>query len=222
MSFYALLGIGLLILLANLLLCAALSPSLTAGEAGPADRIRAVWRILWLALIQIGAWALLMHEAGLTEGVERSLEEALSAFVFVESSIDGLDHPIARLIALNGLLFVPVSLLCSASPRVLLPPGGFSAPVELKPPVAERIAGEQSPGLSATVSMAKDSQNAKAAPLQLAQQPLPKPDTSRPFRGSVPPLIFPPALEFSDGLAAEEARYAGPPPPAIRFHTPAD
>ena len=209
-------GVGLLLVLANLTLCAALSPSLPVGATGPAERMRAVWRIFFLALIQIGAWALLLEEAGVTVGLEMSVEEAASCFVFLGSTVDGADFVGPELIALNGLLFIPVSLLSCASPRIFSSLVSGSEPVQLTAPVAQADSSELPPELPVNRS-ARSGGTAK-----IAQPKLKKPDTSRPFRGSVPPLEFPPEIELLDGVPAEEARYAGPPPPAIRFHTPSE
>ncbi len=210
----------MLLVLANLTLCAALSPSLPVDATGPAERMRAVWRIFFLGLIQIGAWALFLEEAGITVGLEMSMEAAAAGFVFLGSTVEGAEFDGSTLIALNGLLFVPVSLLSCASPRIFSSLASGSAPVALTVPAGGRAEleeeGERPPALpSRRAKQAGDLEG-------LTQPQLPKPDTSRPFRGSIPPLRFPPEIELIDGAPAEEARYAGPPPPAIRFHTPTE
>lgn len=85
--------------------------------------MRAVWRVFFLAIVQIGAWALILFQAGLVETPEAALEEALSSFTFMGSSLvgtnlDGTWNALPTFIALNGMLFIPVSLFACVSPKI--------------------------------------------------------------------------------------------------------
>ncbi len=85
--------------------------------------MRAVWRVFFLAIVQIGAWALLLFQAGLVDTPEAALEEALSSFTLMGSSLvggnlDGAWNSLPTFIALNGMLFIPVSLFACVSPKI--------------------------------------------------------------------------------------------------------
>ncbi|MEY2598558.1 MAG: hypothetical protein RLZZ142_817, partial [Verrucomicrobiota bacterium] len=77
--------IGLAVLAANVTLCAALTPARGAELQTPAGRLRAVWRVLFLAFLQIGAWGVLLWESGAVDSGWEGWEEALRAFTWRNS-----------------------------------------------------------------------------------------------------------------------------------------
>jgi len=104
--------LGLLLLTANLSLGALFSPA-RAGRA-EADRLLLLWKLLLLAAIQIGAWAIVLHQGGAAPTLAASFTRSAACFALIGGSGGGLAFPwgeIAPFIALNGLLFIPVALL---------------------------------------------------------------------------------------------------------------
>lgn len=218
MSSLVVLGIGSLLLLANLSLCAVLAPSFTSGGGSPGARLRKTWRILLLALIQVFAWAVIFFQGGAVETPASAVEEALACFSLMGGATDGLDGPWSALVpfvAFNGLLFVPVSLIAGFVPELRVVQMPVPAEVaEREPSVAEIPAAPKVTPTPAPVELrdtppelptqaqaqaptpAPPAPIAPAAPTQVqAQKPAPaaKPAPARrtePFRGSLPPIHF--------------------------------
>ena len=140
--------LGLLLLTANLSLGALFSPA-RSGRAG-ADRLLLLWKLLLLAAIQIGAWAIVLQQGGAAPTLADSFTRSAACFALIGGSGGGLAPPwgeVAPFIALNGLLFIPVALLPLLRGPV---PNSELEPVLLPPPLPpplpvstqkERVAG---------------------------------------------------------------------------------
>ena len=140
--------LGLLLLTANLSLGALFSPA-RSGRAG-ADRLLLLWKLLLLAAIQIGAWAIVLQQGGAAPTLADSFTRSAACFALIGGSGGGLAPPwgeVAPFIALNGLLFIPVALLPLLRGPV---PNSELEPVSLPPPLPpplpsstqeERVAG---------------------------------------------------------------------------------
>lgn len=132
----AVLGIGLLILIANLTLCAVLSsgPSLMGGD--PRGRLRSTWRALFLAVVQVAVWAAMFHEGGVCATPEAAFEEALRLFTFMGRNPGGLEGEwasLAMFVSLNGLLFLPAVLLSGSQSEVrVIATTGLDFPKQLE------------------------------------------------------------------------------------------
>jgi hypothetical protein len=250
MSSLVVLGIGSLLLLANLSLCAVLAPSFTSGGGSPGARLRKTWLTLLLALIQVFAWAVIFYQGGAVKTPALAFEEALACFSLMGGAADGLDGPWSALVpfvALNGLLFVPVSLIVGFVPewRVVQMPASaevagreFSvaeipaepkvapapAPVELRetPPALPTQAPTPAP--AAPIAPAP---TAPAIPTQVQiQKPAPAAKVAparrtEPFRGSLPPIHFPTQepseIELPVFDPERPPERIPPTPPPIRF-----
>jgi hypothetical protein len=104
--------LGLLLLIANLSLGALFSPA-RAGRAG-ADRLLLLWKLILLAAIQIGAWAIVLDQGGAAPSLADAFTRAAACFALIGGSGGGLAAPwgeVAPFIALNGLLYILVALL---------------------------------------------------------------------------------------------------------------
>ena len=112
MSASNLLVLGLLLLTANLSLCALFAPSRLGGDA--ADRLVQLWKLLLLAGIEVGAWAVVLFEGGAASSLLETFIRCASCFVLAGGEGGGFAPPWGEMkpfIALNGLLFVPVALI---------------------------------------------------------------------------------------------------------------
>jgi hypothetical protein len=112
MSASNLLVLGLLLLTANLSLCALFAPSRVGG--GAADRLVQLWKLLLLAMVEVGAWAVVLHEGGAAPTLLETFVRCASCFVLAGGEDGGFAAPWGEMktfIALNGLLFVPVALV---------------------------------------------------------------------------------------------------------------
>ncbi len=111
--------LGLLLLTANLSFGALFSPA-RAGRA-EADRLLLLWKMLLLAAIQIGAWAVVLDQGWAAPTLAEAFTRSAACFALIGGSGGGLAAPwdgIAPFIALNGLLFIPVTLLPLLRPPV--------------------------------------------------------------------------------------------------------
>lgn len=159
MSSPVILGIGLLLLLANLSLCAVFAPTFALGAGSPGARLRRTWQVIFLALIQVAAWAVIFFQGGAAETPLAALEETLGCFALMGGATNGLAGPWSALVpfvALNGVLFIPVSLISGFVPElriVTLPASGEiptvnappSAPLLRETPVIPRSAVAEEP-----------------------------------------------------------------------------
>jgi hypothetical protein len=112
MSASNLLVLGLLLLTANLSLCALFAPSRVGG--GAAERLVQLWKLLLLAMVEVGAWAIVLHEGGAAPTLLETFVRCASCFVLAGGEDGGFAAPWGEMktfIALNGLLFVPVALV---------------------------------------------------------------------------------------------------------------
>jgi hypothetical protein len=104
--------LGLLLLTANLSLCALFAPA-RAGN-GAADRLVQLWKLLFLAMIEVGAWAIVLHEGGAAPNLQETFIRCAACFALAGGEGGGFVAPWGELkpfIALNGLLFIPVALI---------------------------------------------------------------------------------------------------------------
>jgi hypothetical protein len=114
MSSPDLLILGLLLLASNLTVCALFAPS-RPGPTGAQHLLR-LWKLLGLALLQIGSWSVVLDQGGATQDFSDSFLRTASIFALMGGYYEGsaLVDPwnaLAPLIALNGILFIPVALV---------------------------------------------------------------------------------------------------------------
>jgi hypothetical protein len=115
MNFSNLFVLGLLLLTANLSLGALFAPA-RSGRA-EADRLLLLWKLLLLAAVQIGAWAIVLDQGGAAPSLAMAFTRAAACFALIGGSGGGLAAPwgeVAPFIALNGLLYILVSLMSLA------------------------------------------------------------------------------------------------------------
>lgn len=130
-------NLGLLLLTANLSLAAIFSPA-GAGRRD-SDRLLLTAKLALLASVQIGAWAIVLHQGGAAPTLIDSFSRSAACFTFIAGAKEALLPPwgeTAAFISLNGLLFIPVALLpwMRGSSR---PPENESSPaVEREVPAA--------------------------------------------------------------------------------------
>jgi hypothetical protein len=103
--------LGLLLLTANLSLCALFAPSRSGN--GAADRLVQLWKLLFLAMIEVGAWAVVLHEGGAAPSLLETFTRCAACFALGGGEGGGFAAPWGEMksfMALNGLLFIPVAL----------------------------------------------------------------------------------------------------------------
>ena len=126
--------LGLLLLTANLSLAAIFSPA-HAGRA-EANRLLLTAKLALLASIQIGAWAIVLHQGGAAPTLIETFTRCAACFTFISGATEALLPPwgeTAAFISLNGLLFIPVALL----PWMRGP--SRSQKDELNPPIPQEV-----------------------------------------------------------------------------------
>ena len=104
--------LGLLLLTANLSLCALFAPSRSGNEA--ADRLVQLWKLLFLAMIEVGAWAVVLHQGGAAPTLVETFTRCAACFALGGGEGGGFAPPWGEMksfMALNGLLFIPVALI---------------------------------------------------------------------------------------------------------------
>ena len=124
MSSPDILVLGFFLLVSNLTLCALFAPS--RHGSGGAHHVMRLWKLLGLAILNIASWAIVLEQAGATEGFSESFLRTASVFALMGGYYDGavMSEPwnaLAPLIALNGLLFIPCALLPIFLPSVAAP-----------------------------------------------------------------------------------------------------
>jgi hypothetical protein len=154
--------LGLLLLTANLSFAALFTPA-RAGVAG-VDRLVLLWKLLLLAAIQIGAWAIVLHQGGAAPTLAATFSRAAACFAFIAGSRESLSPPWSEMgsfIALNGLLFIPVTLLplLKGSP---LPDESSIPPAQTQP--TERRAAVEVPPVPVQTSQAPQTSQVLQAP----------------------------------------------------------
>ena len=101
--------IGLLLLTANLSLGALLAPNRPSQRL--ADRLVWLWWLLVLAALHVAVWALVLSQAGAVPTFSDAFVRSAACLVFMGGRDGGFLAPwgaVAPLIALNGLLFLPM------------------------------------------------------------------------------------------------------------------
>jgi hypothetical protein len=104
--------LGLLLLTANLSLCALFAPSQSGN--GAAERLVQLWKLLFLAMIEVGAWAIVLHQGGAAPTLLETFTRCAACFALAGGADGGFAAPWGELksfMALNGLLFIPVALI---------------------------------------------------------------------------------------------------------------
>jgi hypothetical protein len=104
--------LGLLLLTANLSLCALFAPSRSGN--GAAERLVQLWKLLFLAMVEVGAWAVVLHQGGAAPTLQETFTRCAACFALAGGADGGLAPPWGELksfMALNGLLFIPVALI---------------------------------------------------------------------------------------------------------------
>ena len=110
--------IGLLLLTANLSLGALLAPNRPSQRL--ADRLVWLWWLLVLAALHVAVWALVLSQAGAVPTFSDAFLRSAACLVFMGGRDGGFLAPwgaVAPLIALNGLLFLPMVWLQLSSRR---------------------------------------------------------------------------------------------------------
>lgn len=131
MSTLNLFVLGLLLLTSNLSLCALFAPS--GSGSGSAGRLLQLWKLLFLAMIEVGAWAVVLHQGGAAPSLLETFSRCAACFALAGGEGGGLAPPwdeMKSFIALNGLLFIPVTLI----PWMVAPPPREGAADELGEP----------------------------------------------------------------------------------------
>jgi hypothetical protein len=240
-----LLVLGLLVLVANLTLSALFVPP--KARPSVAEPLLRLWKLLALAFAQVMAWAVVLDQGGAADSFADAFLRAAGCFALV-SGVQGTPvfaapwNQFAGLIALNGLLFVPVTLLpalfpaaprgsegreAAQTPAPPTPPAvpsaapvepGTGVPTETRPaavqssPAAETPSGPPSPPTSPPAAPAATAGSAVTA----ASSPLVA--TLAPAPKPAPPAPSP--LQSPVDAEAEYAALMRPPsptPPPIRF-----
>jgi len=169
MSSPDLLVLGLLLLASNLTLCALFAPA-KPGPTGAHHLVR-LWKLLGLALLQIGSWSVVLDQGGATQGFSDSFLRTASLFGLMGGYYEGsalMDpwNALAPLIALNGLLFIPVALV------PILFPSSVASSANLTGANAPQTPAPQSqplPNAAASEHPAKPAEPAAAPAAPLAQ-----------------------------------------------------
>lgn len=112
MSVSNLFVLGLLLLTANLSFCALFAPG--RGGEGVADGLLRLWKWLFLAAMEVAAWAFVLHQGGAAQTYLETFTKCAASFVFLGGEGGGFSEPwraLAPFITLNGLLFIPAALV---------------------------------------------------------------------------------------------------------------
>ena len=218
MSSPDLLVLGLLLLASNLTLCALFAPA-KPGPTGAHHLVR-LWKLLGLALLQIGSWSVVLDQGGATQDFSDSFLRTASLFGLMGGYYEGaalMDpwNALAPLIALNGLLFIPVALVPILFPSSVASSAnvtGANAPQTPESQPASQPAAPQSqplPNAATSEHPAKRAEPAVATAASLSQPAAygaastPAPAPSQPVQSAQP---------VNQPTAATAAAAAAPPP----------
>lgn len=237
--------LGLLLLTANLSFAALFSPA-HAGRAD-VDRLLLVVKLALLAAIQIGAWAIVLHQGGAAPTLIDAFTRSAACFTFVSGAKEVLNPPwgeAAAFISLNGLLFIPVTLLpwMRTSSRPLEEPlhslpqrePGKAPPLDTsvcldKTPQHNLTSKNHTPPEATQRSVPSSLKSNSSAATGRAQTPETTATQSSPehqpakeierggFRPKIPKALSPNTLLSPEQELAEQMKPVGPTPPPIRF-----
>jgi hypothetical protein len=202
--------LGLLLLTANLSLCALFAPSRSGNEA--ADRLVQLWKLLFLAMIEVGAWAVVLHQGGAAPTLLETFTRCAACFALAGGEGGGFAPPWGELksfIALNGLLFIPVALIpwMTGTPAPRRGPD-FSEELLQIPDLQPLPKPHPAPGVSEPAPKAGESASPMppASPTDSAAAP------SDPSVGKVPDRTAPPAAAGACKPAFKTESTPQPPP----------
>lgn len=208
-----LLVLGLLVLIANLTLSALFVPPRARPSA--AEPLVRLWKLLALAFAQIIAWGVVLDQGGAAASLSDAILRAAGCFALV-SSVQGASvfpdpwNHFAGLIALNGLLFVPVTLLPGLFPAAVTQSG-----VADPQPVTAAPQGSSAAAFQSSSAAAFQGSPAAASPTSpVAAAPVRPAVVEAPAESS-PPVSSPPAATLSAAaspLVAELSRRPAPQP----------
>jgi hypothetical protein len=174
MSSPDLLVLGLLLLASNLTLCALFAPA-KPGPTGAHHLVR-LWKLLGLALLQIGSWSVVLDQGGATQDFSDSFLRTASLFGLMGGYYEGaalMDpwNALAPLIALNGLLFIPVALVPILFPSSVASSANVTGANAPQTPAPQPAAPQSQPLPNAVASEhpAKPAEPAAAPATPLAQ-----------------------------------------------------
>ena len=200
--------LGLLLLTANLSLCALFAPSRSGNEA--ADRLVQLWKLLFLAMVEVGAWAVVLHQGGAAPTLLETFTRCAACFALGGGEGGGFAPPWGEMksfMALNGLLFIPVALIpwMTGAPAPKREPD-FSEELLQIPdllPLEEPdpLPGVVEPARQAVESVSPGGPAAVAAPVP-----------AEPGVAKVPERTEPPVPAPADKLASKKESAPQPPP----------
>jgi hypothetical protein len=209
--------LGLLLLTANLSLCALFAPSRSGNEA--ADRLVQLWKLLFLAMVEVGAWAVVLHQGGAAPTLLDTFTRCAACFALGGGEGGGFAPPWGEMksfMALNGLLFIPVALIpwMTGAPAPRREPDISEELLQIPelPPLAD-------PHASPEVS--EPARQGAAGPSQgpLAPAGAAAPPPAEPVVAKVPDRAEPPASTVVGKPASQKAD-APQPPPLPTVHAP--
>jgi len=177
-----LLILGLLLLTANLSFAAIFSPA-RSGRAGT-DSLLLTAKLALLASIQIGAWAIVLHQGGAAPTLIDSFTRSAACFTFISGAKEALLPPwgeTAAFISLNGLLFIPVALLPWMHGSFRSGENESSPPVEQKIPAVspENSIGNEKPALKNAAPGSHSANDAASNPIPSLRADVPSSPETR-------------------------------------------
>jgi hypothetical protein len=160
-----------------------------------------LWKLLFLAMIEVGAWAIVLHEGGAAPTLLETFTRCAACFALGGGEGGGFAAPWGEMksfMALNGLLFIPVALFpWMASAPVQAQEADFSEELlqipDLTPlaaPLAEQERSEPSREIAKKVAP-EPTVSSEAAPLGSAEA-----DAEKVQHGAEPsgrPIVVEPA-----------------------------
>ena len=210
--------LGLLLLTANLSLCALFAPSRSGNEA--ADRLVQLWKLLFLAMVEVGAWAIVLHQGGAAPTLLETFTRCAACFALAGGEGGGFAPPWGEMksfMALNGLLFIPVALIpwMTGAPAPRREPDFSEELLQIPelPPLAD-------PTVSPEVSAPAPQVGAGAPQVSVAPAVASAPPPADPVVAKVPDRAEPPVSAVVGKPASKKAD-APQPPPLPTVHAPA-
>jgi len=200
--------IGLLLLTANLSLGALLAPNRPSQRL--ADRLVWLWWLLVLAALHVAVWALVLSQAGAVPTFTDAFLRSAACLVFMGGRDGGFLAPwgaVAPLIALNGLLFLPMVWLQLSARRSTSgePLDSHQTFEDFKSFKGSRESDVKRASASEAVEISLN----QGLPAQTTQvvQPPPLPEVRRAVTASEP-------LPSSEPTHVEDPKHEAPPEPA--------